>query len=178
MPINICFQVSNLRHLHVEKHCREWRGELNSVRANYLGITISYFTILACPRRCSQVVWLRCTHPPTAGQLHESYPVHQSFPWICPPCETAPGRPHAFAVCHTAGTSAQKAVETGKKKKRRNQNRSSGICFRFLFWRDLSTFWVFLNIYITKRKVYDFTETSLEDCNFPWLKFKTWHKEE
>lgn len=121
MPINICFQVSNLRHLHVEKHCREWRGELNSVRANYLGITISYFTILACPRRCSQVVWLRCTHPPTAGQLHESYPVHQSFPWICPPCETAPGRPHAFAVCHTAGTSAQKAVERGKKKKKKSK---------------------------------------------------------
>ena len=70
----------------------------------------SLFTVLAFPRKYNQAVWLRCTRPPAAGPLRESCPAHQNCPWICPLCGTAPGRPRAYAVCRTAGTSSQTAV--------------------------------------------------------------------
>lgn len=84
--------------------------------------TQSLFTVLACPRKYSQALLLRCTRLPAVGQLPSSCPAHQSCPWICPLCGTAPGRPRAYAVCRTACMSAQTTAGQQKRKSDINAN--------------------------------------------------------
>lgn len=86
--------------------------------------TKSPVTVLVFPRKYSQAVWLRCTRPPAAGPLLESCPARQSCPWICPLCGTAPGKLRAYAVCRTAGTSAQTAAGQ-RQRGRQNWNQLS-----------------------------------------------------
>lgn len=87
-------------------------------------------------------MWLRCTHLPAAAPLRESCPAHRSCPWICPLCETAPGRPLAYAVYHTAGTFSQTAV--GQQQGGR-WNLKAWFKFKCHSWLDLSTELFFLN---------------------------------
>lgn len=126
----------------------------------------SLFTVLACPRKYSQALLLRCTRLPAVGQLPSSCPAHQSCPWICPLCGTAPGRPRAYAVCRTACMSAQTTAGQQKRKSDINANipkweKNQKVLFQIFFFRTITLSVLFLCLGVTGKKW-----SLLHDWNF------------
>lgn len=138
--------------------------------------TQSLFTVLACPRKYSQALLLRCTRLPAVGQLPSSCPAHQSCPWICPLCGTAPGRPRAYAVCRTACMSAQTTAGQQKRKSDINANIPKWEKFRVQISLKQSHFlFCFFTLVLRERKMKSIAWLKLL-CNtdFPLLKFRTY----